>query len=331
MEELTTTSLFKALSDPTRHRLLQVLGHHELSVSELVCVLGQPQSTISRHLKVLRDAELIHDRRDGTTVLYEASPSEPNGQAASLRERIHDWLDTQPLPRTLADRLETTIRRRSKAGEDFFGRIGHRWDQMREEHFGGRFHLEAFSALLPPEWTVADVGTGTGYLLPQLARTFRKVIAVEPVAAMLAAARSRPEVDGFSNISFRHGGLDELPIPTESVDLALAFLVLHHVSDPSGAIREMARVIRPGGWVMIVEQSAHEMAAFHERMQDRWWGFERGQLAELVTANALGDIRHRVLPTGEDRAGNAPEAPELFVLTGRKGVPKKASWRPEWD
>ncbi len=325
------SSLFKALGDPTRHRLLQVLNHHELNVSEIVGVLGQPQSTISRHLKVLRDADLIRDRRDGTTMLYEAANGEANGPLPTLRKRIRDWLDTEPLPQPLAHRLERTLRDRARAGRDFFARVGHRWDQMREEHFGRQFHLESFTALLPREWTVADVGAGTGYLLPLLARTFRKVIAVEPVEEMLAAARSRPEIETFHNITFHQGGLEDLPIAAESVDLALAFLVLHHVPDPAAALVEMARILKPGGRVLVVEQTAHQFREFHERMQDRWWGFEAEDLGRSVLKAGLSDLHHRPLLAAQDRPGNAPDAPELFVLTARKTSQKESNWTPEWD
>ncbi len=308
--------VFKAMADATRRTLLQLLCLHELSVSELVHILGQPQSTVSRHLRVLREAELITDRRDGVAVLSRAVIPGPNGQAAALRTRILDWVREQALSKPLVRRMDEVVRRRTAGSLGFFDEVGHRWDQMRIEHFGNRFHLEALTALLPREWTVADIGTGTGYLLPTLASRFRAVIAVDPVATMLDIARSRREVADRANVDFRAGDLSALPIDEAAVDLALAFLVLHHVPSLQGALAEIARVTRPGGRVLIVEQQAHELHAFHDRMQDRWWGFEPEPFAEHVVGVGFRDIAWHPLLTAEPAGKASTEAPELFVLSG---------------
>ncbi|MBN1511759.1 MAG: metalloregulator ArsR/SmtB family transcription factor [Phycisphaerae bacterium] len=315
---MSSDHVFKAMADRTRRALLQVLLQNELSVSELVEVLGQPQSTISRHLRVLREAELVSERRDGTTVLSSAIVPGANGETSGLHARIVEWAGQQPVAKAVARRLDSVLRRRSARAIGFFEDVGQRWDQMRIECFGDRFHLEALLSLLPPDWVVADIGTGTGYLLPVLAGCFRRVIAIDPVETMLGVARGRPELAKAANVEFRQGDLSRLPLDDEAVDLAIAVLVLHHVPSPGEAVREIARVVRPGGRVLVVEYQAHELREFHERMQDRWWGFAPDELAGRLEAAGLRDVRRRTLTTAEPLGKAAVEAPDLYVMTATR-------------
>lgn len=306
--------IFKAMADRTRQRTMAVLCRHELSVSELVAVLRQPQSTISRHLKTLRDAGLIRDRRDGSTVLYAAARNIDATNGAALPARILDWATEQTLDPQLQTRMETALRRRREMSDRFFGDVGVKWDKLRIDSFGSQFHLEAFWSLLPGEWTVADIGTGSGYLLPALAAYFEKVIAVDPVDAMLASATQRIEMDQLDNISLRRGDLSLLPIMRGEVDLAIASLVLHHTAVPLDAIRELHRILKPGGRVLVIEQLTHENQRFRERMQDRWSGFDPGELRGQFEQAGFGDVQARQLLTAQQ----AEDAPELFAITGRK-------------
>jgi ArsR family transcriptional regulator len=320
---MTPATVFKAMADRTRQRTLIALCRHELSVSELVEVLAQPQSTVSRHLKTLREAGLIRDRRNGSTVLYSVAvrESEDNGQD-DLSGRLLSWAAEQPLTEGMESRLEGVIRKRRDMSRRFFDRVGRQWDALREDSFGASFHLEAFTALLPRTWTVADIGTGTGYLLPVLARHFEQVIGVEPVDKMLETARHRLAHLGIGNVDLRPGELAAVPIADSSVDLATAMLVLHHVPTPREAVAELHRILRTSGRVLIVEQTAHGDEPFHERMQDRWWGFEPEELARWLEAAGFAEVCTTRLATIEPGAG----APNLFVVTGRK---KGAALRPE--
>ncbi len=317
---MNSEAAFKALADGTRQRILQVLVRQDVNVSELVEVLDQPQSTVSRHLKVLRGAGLIVDRREGTSAVYGALRPGRNGDElpGDVRGRLLGWAAEQPLPRALGPRLEAVLHQRRVQSEAFFERVGGLWDQMRVDCFGAAFPLEALTALLPREWTVADVGTGTGYLLGLLSARFERVIAVDPVSAMLDTARSRLELQGADNIDFRAGDLSHLPIGDGEVDLALAELVLHHVASPSEALRELGRILRPGGRVLIVEQTDHQLEEFHDRMQDRGWGFDPGKLSVEVARAGFEEVRHAPLVSAEPTSANAPEAPELFVLAARR-------------
>lgn len=319
---ILSSDIFRALSEPIRHRLLQVLLAQELSVSELVEVLDQPQSTVSRHLKVLREADLLVDRRSGPTVYYSARPAQTPGRATGqgdLSGRLLAWLSEEAIEPALRRRLDEVLARR-RGGASFFEALGGRWDTLRIEAFGECFHLEALTSLLPREWIVADIGTGTGYLLPVLSSRFARVIAVDPAANMLELARQRPDVQGRVNVEFRAGAFEQLPIEESELDLAIASLVLHHVSEPPAALSEVARTIRPGGKLLLVEQHAHEHQPFHDRMGDVWWGFEPQQVAAWTGAAGFVDVHVSSLGTVRPSGKNLGEVPPLFVVTASKAA-----------
>lgn len=306
-------TVFKALSDETRRRILQLVLKQELSVSELVSCLGQPQSTVSRHLKVLRDASLIRDRREGTTVMYTVPDVRGNGAATALQDRILDWLAHESLGEALEDRLRRVLADRQLRSSSFFADVADRWDQMRVDAFGSTFHLQALVRLLPREWTVSDIGTGTGFFLPVLADTFEKVIAVDPVTEMLESARKRAESGGHRNVTFRQGDLSRVPISDASVDLVVAILVLHHVPSVGEAIAEVGRILKPGGKLLIVEQRSHDYVDFHERMQDRWTGFEPDELTDVIRTSGFAHVDVASL---DDASGDGSrlQVPELFTV-----------------
>lgn len=316
--------IFKALADPTRQRLLRVLLARELSVSELVEVLDQPQSTVSRHLKVLRESGLVVDRRAANIVLYATLPPSPAGTLhapgagnGALRDQLLEWLRATPMDTRMAQRLDRVLDRRQTSHTAFFDDLGERWDQLRVEAFGECFHLEALASLLPREWTVADLGTGTGYLLSTLATQFDRLIAVDASERMLAIAAHRLEPGSESRVEFRRGSLTELPLSDGEVDLVVASLVLHHVEEPQVALREIRRCIRPTGRVLMIEQEPHQDAGFHEGMADRWWGFAPGELTCWVEQAGFGDVRHHPLRTAQPTGKGAGRAPRLYVLTAQ--------------
>ena len=307
--------IFRALADPTRQRILRLLITEELNVTELVEILRQPQSTISRHLKVLSSASCIASRREGATTHYRVKPL-PDARSG-IAGVLLQWFESHPLEPALRSRLDSVLRHRAGGNGSFFERLGKRWDELRSAAFGDVFATEALIALLPREWIVADIGAGTGYLLPTLADNFRQVIAIDPAPTMLDCARQRVDDHGATNVTFERGDLGHLPIDDQSVDLAIAQLVLHHVEKPADALAEIHRVLRPSGRVLVVEQEAHENQRFYETMQDRWWGFDPREMDRLIREAGFVDTRHHSLPK-QVKHRQADEAPALFVMTGNK-------------
>lgn len=314
-----TEPVFRAMAEPTRRRLLQVLTLEELKVSELVEVLGQPQSTLSRHLRVLREAGLVRDRREGASSLYVASSRHADDGTGDddLSGLLLGWLKRNPLPTALAERLRGVVARRRSDGVGFFNRIGRKWEELRRGAFGESFAFEAFLSLLPRAWRVVDIGAGTGEILPALASHFDHVVAVEPAEAMLACARQRVASRVSPEVSFCQGSLSPLPLADGSADLAIAMLVIHHLRHPEAALAELHRVLRPGGRVLLVEQEAHENQDFYERMQDFWWGFAPGDLSERLRRVGFRHVRPWRLTTTREAPG-AADAPPLFALTGER-------------
>lgn len=306
--------MLRALADPTRLKLAQLLIREELSVSELVAVLRLPQSTVSRHLKVLREAGLVTDRRAGTTVIYRAAAD--NGGDNDLRSLLLEWLKGRSLSKSTVERLDKVLAKRKDEAIGFFERLAIRWDELRASAFGDSFAAESFLSLLPRRWTVLDVGAGTGFLLPVLAAHFENVIAVEPAHAMLECARHRVATEGVKNVVFHEGDLEALPVAGRSCDLAIACLVMHHIAKPALALAEMRRVLRPGGRVLLVEQEVHDNREFHETMQDYWWGFSPDDLAAEVSAAGFEGVECRTLVSAKSNSGSF-EAPGLYVIVAQ--------------
>jgi len=249
-----------------------LLAEAPLTVGEISEVLLLPQPTVSRHLKNLRATGLLFDHRDGNRTIIRLVEPAGNGPA-DLPDLLNQWIRRQPLPRALRTRLDHVLSKRD-GEQDSFARLAHQWDEIRCRYFGSQFALEALASLLPPGWRALDVGTGTGYLLPTLARNFREVVAVDPSGAMLKLSQEISIREGLRNIRFRYGRLESLPLAPESVDLALAILVLHHSERLADALSELHRVLIRKGTVLIVDIMPHEMEDFQREMGDPVRGLE---------------------------------------------------------
>jgi SAM-dependent methyltransferase len=292
----------ESLSDATRLRLLRLLERHELGVAELCDVLQLPQSTVSRHLKVLSDQGWVRARAQGTTNRYRMALDGAEAGARRLwalaREQTDGWATVEQ------DRLrlERVLARRPPAA-DFFSGAASRWDRLREELYGRSFTREAFLALLSPEWVVADLGCGTGQGAAALAPHVRRVLAVDQSAAMLKAARRRTA--SFENVELRQGSLEALPIDAGACDAALMLLTLTYVEDPAAAVVEAARVLRQGGRLVVVDLLRHDREDFRRDMGQLRLGFDAEEMGTLLRAAGLGDVRVRPLPPDPDAKGPA--------------------------
>lgn len=310
--------LLKTLADPIRLRILRLLEqqvHHGLSVGELAEILKLPQSTVSRHLKTLIEAGFTSVRREGTSMLYRLSEEAQQNSIRRLRDLARHYLDHDPLARTDAQRLDHILRQRQDATQKFFGKAAPLWDQIRREWFGDTFHLEAMLALLNPTWTVGDLGTGTGAMLPLVAPHVARVFAIDPSPAMLKAARTRVKDLRLDNVEILQGTLEAIPLAAATLDVALATLVLHHIPDPPAALKEIRRTLKPGGLLLIVDLQPHQVELFHEKMEHRWMGFSQDQLNVWLRKAGFMATRWHALPAQSARAKDSgTPVPDLFVL-----------------
>jgi SAM-dependent methyltransferase len=302
---------FSALADATRCRMLRALEGHELTVSEVCAVLQLPQSTVSRHLRMLSDAGWVSSRRDGTSRYYALVLDGAGGARTSIWDLTRAQLSTGPDAEQDDRRLARVLAARREASQQFFASSAGQWDRLREDLFGAEFLPGALLGLLPSHWIVGDLGCGTGAVLPMLAPHVAGVIGVDGSEEMFAAARVR--ATGLENVELRQGALEALPVESASLDAVTLILVLHHLPSPAVALAEAARVLKPGGRVLIVDMSSHEREEYRQRMGHVWLGFSDEQMTKYLAQAGFGGVRIQPLPPTEDAKG-----PTLFAATGTR-------------
>ena len=303
-----------ALSDATRSRILLLVDRHELTVSELCGILQLPQSTVSRHLKALADSGWIAARAEGTSHLYTMTRDELDPSARRLWLLVRDQVGPSPAAAQDQRRLRTALAARRTKSRDFFSSSAGQWDRLRDDLFGDRFHLSALAALAQSDWVIGDLGCGTGQVSAAVAPYVDRVIAVDESAAMLQAARKR--LSGLDNIELRRGELEALPIDDGRLDAATLMLVLHHVPEPERALADVARVLKPGGRVLIVDMVPHDREQYRQQMGHVWLGFSDDHVRRMLSDAGFGAIRVVVLPADARSKG-----PGLFVATGDNQAP----------
>jgi ArsR family transcriptional regulator len=298
-----------AMSDRSRVRIMRVLEQEELGVGELSRVMGMPQSTVSRHLKPLYELNLVSKRSEGTTSLYRLNVSQDADM--SLWQATISQLGEAEDFKDDASRMRQVLLERRADSRSFFGRVGGEWQSIRRDLFGFGFSDDALLGLLPVDWTVADLGCGTGDAAERLAPVVRTVYAIDREPAMIAAARKR--LDGFGNIEYLEADLLDLPLDSKTVDVSVLMLVLHHHDDPAGVIAEAARILVPGGRILLVDMVAHERNEFADEMGHRHLGFTRGTVEAWASSCGLKLHGHRRL-----RPSTQGRGPALFaaILSG---------------
>ena len=300
-----------ALADETRSRMLLVLERHELTVSELCSVLQLPQSTVSRHLKTLSDANWVTSRRDGTSRYYTLTLDERDASTRRLWSLLRDQVATTSGADQDARRLKGVLARRQTKSEEFFASSAGQWDRLRREMFGRASALQALPALLDPTMAIGDLGCGTGQMSATLAPFVARAIAVDRSGEMLQAARRR--LRDFHNVDVRRGELEALPIEDRELDAAIMMLVLHHVPDPAAALGEAARVLKSGGRLMVCDMLPHDRDEYKQQMGHVWLGFGDEQMKRLLASAGFTSPRITGLPADPDAKG-----PALFVASAAK-------------
>ena len=286
----------KALSDETRLRLVHVLGNYELNVNELTTLLGMGQSRVSRHLKILAESGLVAARRDGLWVFYSQGAGEGARLWAALKGFINP--DEEPfagdlrLARKILDEREVDTRH-------LFINLAEDWDRINREIMGDFDLTSAVLELMPPCHTAADLGCGTGTVLAGLKSKARQLIGVDGSARMLELARRR--FAGDDSVSLRIGELNHLPLADGEAQFACLNMVLHHLSNPDEALREIHRILTPGAYLVVTDFDKHELEAMRTEYGDRWLGFAPDEIRTIL-----------------DRAGFAAEAP--LAMSVRKGL-----------
>lgn len=296
-------ALFRLLGDEARLRVLRLLEAERLNVSELTGILGIAQSGVSRHLGLLKEAGLVEEDRDGGFSYYRISPAVRDGRNGfgpvwPLLQAHFDGSASTEMGRADSARLAEIRRVRQ---ENFDAHAGP--DTNERQLVPGRSWAawaRALGHLLPP-MRVADLGCGEGYLTVEASRWASRVIAVDRSKAVLDRARELAARRHVSNVTWKRGELEKLPIEDGGVDVALLSQALHHASDPAQAIAEAARVVVPGGRVLLLDLREHNETWVRERLGDRWTGFSEEKLRQLLSGAGLEQIKVTV---GARRTGD---------------------------
>lgn len=301
------------LADPTRSRILLLLEGTELTVGELCLVLQLPQSTVSRHLKILSDEQWVSVRDSGASRFYTLVPSRLDQFARRLWQVVREQVSAGGAAQQDARRRESVLSvRRTKMRTFFTGAAtAGTWDQMRADLIGARTDLLALLDLFDASWVVGDLGCGTGHLSEALAPVVRRVVAVDESGAMLTSAKRR--LSPFENVDVRTGTVEALPVEDGELDVALLFMVTHFVLEPSKALAEICRALAPGGRLVMLDLTSHERQEYSQQMGHVWQGFTEEQVRTWVNDAGLTVVRYRELPADPKAKG-----PALFSLVAHK-------------
>jgi SAM-dependent methyltransferase len=297
------TALFRLLGDDVRLRLLRLVALDRLNVTELTGILGIAQSGVSRHLGLLKDGGLVSEEREAGFSYYRIAPDvsdSSNGHAAlwALLQEQFERAALTDIGRADSTRLEE-VRRLRKENFDTHGAP----DTNERQLVPGRSWAAWSRALghLLPAVTVADLGCGEGYLTIETSRWAAQVIAVDRSTEVLKRARALAARRRVSNVTWKRGELESVPIADDTVDVSMLSQALHHADDPTRALQEAARILVPGGRVLVLDLREHEETWVRDRLGDRWLGFTRERLSALLEGAGLTQVKVSV---GARRAGD---------------------------
>jgi ArsR family transcriptional regulator len=303
------TPSFKALADETRLRLLHVLNRHELNVNELVLILEMGQSRVSRHLKILSAAGLLTWRRDGLRVFY-STPGE--GEKRALIEAVLPFVANDPRFASDMTKAAGMIEERTHKTRQFFNTIAEDWDKLSREVLGAFDLAGAVTERMTPCRVAVDLGCGTGNVLSAMLDKARTLIGVDGSPRMLELARRR-FVNAGERISLRIGDLTHLPLRDAEADFAAINMVLHHVSSPPEVLREIQRILAPGGRLVLTDFNRHTDERMRADYGDRWLGFDAEILYSHLTRAGFRVIGSHTAPV--------ERALSLHVITAEKTAP----------
>lgn len=307
----STLKSLRALSDPTRLRIVALLEKDELSVNELQEITRMGQSRISTHLGLLQDSGLVQSRREGKRTFYKLN-SEANGATGEFIQLA--IRGARELPEQGGDQinLKRILHRRREQDQVFFNQVAGRFDRV----YGPGRSWQAFGHLLLrilPPLVVADLGAGEGLLSELLARRCKKVIAVDNSEKIVAFGAAKAKKNNLKNLEFRLGDLQNPPLDHGSVDLVILSQALHHAQEPARAVAAAYQLLKPHGQIMILDLARHHFEQAHELYGDRWLGFAESDLHRWLEGAGFKRIEINVVAREEQ-----PPHFETILAGGQK-------------
>ena len=309
----STLNFLRLLADPTRLRLILLLEQEELSVAELQDIMGMGQSRISSHLAQLKRARVVLDRRAGKNVYYALAPSD--GESAA-RAKVSELTRTlaRELPETARDRtaLKVTLRKRQDKARAYFDELAGKFGRSYVPGRSWQALAHTLITLLPAQ-TVADLGAGEGTLSQLLAKTAKKVIAIDNSPKMVEFGAKLAAEHGFKNLEYRLGDIEDPPIANNSVDLAILSQALHHAIHPERAIARAHQIVKKNGRLVILDLLSHQFDRARELYADHWLGFSEVELHKWMEGAGFKKIEVTVV----SREKESPHFQTVFA-TGIK-------------
>ena len=285
--------LLKLLADSTRVRILSLLAKEELSVAELQEILDMGQSRISSHLGILRQGELVQDRREGKKTFYVWNPHLEKEGIALVQAACAAVEETPQISEDSAN-LKRILEKRKQKAEEYFnsvaGRLGKNYCPGRSWEAIGHFLLH-----LTPKITIVDLGAGESLISQLLARRAEKVVCVDNSPKMVEFGSELAKKNGFTNLNYKLGDIEAVPLPDNSFDCALLSQALHHAHRPQTAVEEAFRILKPGGQLIVIDLLEHQFEKARDLYADVWLGFSENKLYQFFKTAGFRQIEVNVV------------------------------------
>jgi ubiquinone/menaquinone biosynthesis C-methylase UbiE len=293
------TATLKAAGEATRLRILALLAEAELTVSDLTEILRQSQPRLSRHLRLLAEARLVERFREGAWAFYRLGEQGGIDIARTLIARLDP---EDPIIARDRERLAAVRAARAAAAQNYFRRHAAEWDRIRKLHAADAAVEEAIKKALAdkPIRALLDLGTGTGRMLELFSTDIERGLGLDLSLDMLALARERLDRAGLKHCSVRHGDIYDLALPRDAFDVVIIHQVLHFLDDSARAIREAARVLRPGGRLLVIDFAPHDLEFLREEHAHRRLGFAPEPVAQWLEAAGLDVLRQETFAPGPE-------------------------------
>ena len=311
--------VLRAAGEPTRLRILALLAHEELAVLELCRVLGQSQPRVSRHLKLLAEAGLVERFPDGAWVFYRLQSA---GEAGRLASEILSHIDSADAVLAAdAQRLSAVWSERASEAGEYFARNAARWDEIRSLYVSEASVEQAILEAAGPGSfdRLVDLGSGTGRMLTLLAPRARQALGLDLSQQMLNIARNQVAEAGLAGCELRHGDIFSTRLPDACADLVVVHQVLHYLADPAAATKEAARLVAPGGKLLIVDFAPHRLEFLREQHQHRRLGFSESEMNRWLSSAGLSQVRVTALPPSRE------DGLTVLIWTARRATQRQRS------
>lgn len=312
----TVVDILKTAGEPTRFRLLALVAAGDLTVTDLTEILGQSQPRISRHLKLLAEEDLIERYQEGAWAYFRLKQDGP--AAAVIRTLLGSVTNDDPVLMRDGERLATVKRARAERAQAYFSRNASEWDELRRLHVSDTAVEKALLKLIgkSPVDSLLDLGTGTGWILQLLSRVYRRAVGIDASRDMLSVARANLDKAGIVKASVRQGDILNLPLEGQDFDLVTVHQVLHFLDQPELAIAEAARVLRPGGRLLIVDLAPHDLEYLRDEHAHVRLGFSHQTMADWLEKVDL-DLQE-VIDLKTDKQGGPSLTATVWLARDRR-------------